>query len=61
MFHQLLKEERGLLILMLLIVAYVCLALLISAYVEYHFFSHINFSEYDVIFEKFEWLSFLKN
>ncbi len=61
MFHQLLKEERGLFILMLLIVAYVCLALLISAYVEYHFFSHINLSEYDVIFEKFEWLSFLKD
>jgi len=52
MIGQFIKEEKGLFILMFLIFVYIVLALAISAYMEYYFFSSVNLFEYKDIFEK---------
>ncbi|NPA82091.1 MAG: hypothetical protein GXO31_05735 [Epsilonproteobacteria bacterium] len=52
MIGQFIKEEKGLFILMLLVLIYICLAILISAYVEYYFFSNVNFSDYGILVDK---------
>jgi len=52
MIGQFIREEKGLFILMLLILIYICLAILISAYVEYYFFSSVNFADYGAFIDK---------
>ncbi len=52
MFGQFIREEKGLFILMFLIVVYICLAISISAYVEYYFFSSVHFADYGAFIEK---------
>ncbi len=56
MLHYIFKEERRLLVLMVLILTYIGIALAISAYIEYHLSSSSYTGFVKSFWEDLEWL-----